>query len=918
MRILHLTLCGFGPYAQKTSIDFTAFSESSLYLISGNTGAGKTMIFDAIVFALYGEASGSQRNASMFRSLYAGLKEPTYVELRFSFQAETYEIHRHPAYERAALRGEGVTQEKADAYLKRGEEIIAGGYEEVTKAITRLVGLDGDQYRQIAMLAQGDFQRMLFASTKEREKIFRQLFHTQRYARIQERLRELQRKDEERLRTHREQQLNALSQLSCDALAQQTLDAYIEQKGYGDEGEMLAFAKELIAQDEANMQRLTQALNSERGRGVQLRQTLAQALRKEELALALQEDEGRIQLHRSRLTTLTGQKETLDAQASKMDALRKEAAQLAQESERFALLAQEERSLREQQQSLCRMQKEYERLKQSCAKLQEQLEALRALPDSLEVWKEQKERLTLMEKQLHQQQERLERVQAQAKQLDDLQVQLTKGQQRYKEDQQAYQQAQALCQQLEQQFYDGQAGLLARTLQAGMPCPVCGSLHHPHPAPWQANDVDRFTLEKQRKKSEELRQAMEQQANLLAVRRAEYEEKRKALAQELALPQGTPQAIHEALVMAWQRHQSQCQRQQETWRHWEKRMRELEQREESKRQGEARLIKEQRLLEELHRQCVQLESSCQSEAAQLDKQRKQLRFLDAAKLGERMETIRARLTDYEQAVKDVELQLSEENTQLQQAQGHHQAMSEELRRLPQRDVKALKEELEQCEESCAKQEAQERHCALALENNRRVCQRLQELWQAWQGELHRMQQVQALSDTLNGTLAEKERVTLEAFVQQSTFERIVHYANLRLLQMSQGQYELRRSEKGSRRSRSGLDLCILDHHSASTRNVRTLSGGESFLASLALALGLSDEITSSSGGVTIESMFVDEGFGSLDEEALQQAMKVLQELTLGNRQIGIISHVSELKEQIEQQLNVEKDAEGISHVRVLL
>ena len=188
----------------------------------------------------------------------------------------------------------------------------------------------------------------------------------------------------------------------------------------------------------------------------------------------------------------------------------------------------------------------------------------------------------------------------------------------------------------------------------------------------------------------------------------------------------------------------------------------------------------------------------------------------------------------------------------------------------------------------------------------------------WQGALQQMQYVQTLSDTMNGTLNEKERITLEAFVQQSTFERILRYANLRLLQMSQGQYELRREEKGSRRSRSGLDLCILDHHSASTRSVRTLSGGESFLASLALALGLSDEITSVSGGISIESMFVDEGFGTLDEESLQQAMRVLHSLTKGNRQIGIISHVSELKEQIEQQIVVEKDAEGISHIRTLL
>lgn len=163
-------------------------------------------------------------------------------------------------------------------------------------------------------------------------------------------------------------------------------------------------------------------------------------------------------------------------------------------------------------------------------------------------------------------------------------------------------------------------------------------------------------------------------------------------------------------------------------------------------------------------------------------------------------------------------------------------------------------------------------------------QKLSDLAAAWQKELRQMQGIQTLSDTMNGMLAEKERITLESFVQQSYFERILSYANLRLLQMSQGQYELRREEKGSRQSKSGLDLCILDHHSASTRNVRTLSGGESFLASLALALGMSDEIANSIGGIMDqESMFIDEGFGTLDDEALQQAMKVLQSLTQGTK-----------------------------------
>ena len=260
MKILKLSMCGFGPYAKQTEIDFTVFTENALYLISGSTGAGKTMIFDAIVFALYGEASGSLRNASMFRSLYAGLKDPTYVELTFSCHETTYQVHRNPAYERAALRGSKTTTEKADAWIKTGDQVLASGYEETTKKVESILSLDVDQYRQIAMLAQGDFQRMLFAQTKDREKIFRHLFHTQRYAKIQERLREIEHENEEKMRRHKEEQLLTLRQVQCDALSQQQLQDYIDLQGNCDDALAAAFVKKLTEADEQRQKTLQEQM----------------------------------------------------------------------------------------------------------------------------------------------------------------------------------------------------------------------------------------------------------------------------------------------------------------------------------------------------------------------------------------------------------------------------------------------------------------------------------------------------------------------------------------------------------------------------------------------------------------------------------------------------------------------------------
>ena len=501
MKILELTLCGFGPYAKETRIDLTVFSESSVYLISGNTGAGKTMLFDAIVFALYGETSGSSRNAAMLRSLYASLSDPTYVKLRFSFQQITYEIHRNPAYERAALRGNKTTMEKADAHLYREGELMTSGYEEVTRAITRLIGLDSDQYRQIAMLAQGDFQRMLFASTKDREKIFRQLFHTQRYAVLQERLKSLQHQNEEQLRRRREQQVTLLSQLQCDALQQPLLDGFLQQDGYGDEARILAFVEQLLQEGEKREAQLRQEKERLEKTLTGVRQALEEEKRKSALNDAIQQDEQQLAACRKQLAALEKQGDALARQQSQITDLRKEQTLLSQEQERLCQVMKERQELAEKEQQLRQAKDTCEQLETAFASQKEEQRILLARPGSLEVCQQQEHSLRLQDEQLRQQREQLALQQTQAQQLRQGRQQIMEEQKCYQSYKEHYQREQQRYQQLEQQFFDGQAGLLARQLQEGAPCPVCGSLHHPMPAVWQGDPIERTQLQQQKEKA---------------------------------------------------------------------------------------------------------------------------------------------------------------------------------------------------------------------------------------------------------------------------------------------------------------------------------------------------------------------------------------------------------------------------------
>lgn len=917
MKILKLSMCGFGPYAKQTEIDFTVFTENALYLISGSTGAGKTMIFDAIVFALYGEASGSLRNASMFRSLYAGLKDPTYVELTFSCHETTYQVHRNPAYERAALRGSKTTTEKADAWIKTGDQVLASGYEETTKKVESILSLDVDQYRQIAMLAQGDFQRMLFAQTKDREKIFRHLFHTQRYAKIQERLREIEHENEEKMRRHKEEQLLTLRQVQCDALSQQQLQDYIDLQGNCDDALAAAFVKKLTEADEQRQKTLQKQMQKLEKELDEAKSAIEKKKRRDQLLLQQEETKKEKEILCRRAAALEGEREINRKKQEEIVELQKEQAVIRQEEKRLQQLEEDQRKLLQEEKRYEQLCLQHKKRQERLQHFVSELEQNRKESVSLEVVREQEKHLQLERKQLEQESLQADQLQKHFHTIVSLREDIQDGQKRYARFQQSYQKENALYLTMEQRFFDSQAGVLAKTLKEGVPCPVCGSTKHPSPAAWKQEDVDQEALKQQRQQSDRRRKEVEQAAQELRQLQVQEQEKTKSLLQML---DPAAKDLDEAMSVLKEKEESLRKQKhllEEKQRQLLQTIQEQLQREQRRQKLETEITKEQEQLAEQEKQIGQLNGSNQSRKENIEKQKTQLRFPKLSLVQEHQKTLSEKIGKLQREW-DAFVRADEKaKADLQLICGREKTIEQDIKAMQTIEAAAdLPQRAQQLQDEKNRIAQQERQCTLRLETNKRMYQKLSDLAAAWQKELRQMQGIQTLSDTMNGMLAEKERITLESFVQQSYFERILSYANLRLLQMSQGQYELRREEKGSRRSKSGLDLCILDHHSASTRNVRTLSGGESFLASLALALGMSDEIANSIGGIMIESMFIDEGFGTLDDEALQQAMKVLQSLTQGQRTIGIISHVSELKEQVEQQLLIRKDMDGISHVKM--
>ena len=878
MRPLNLIMSAFGPYAGEETIDFEKLGKSGLYLITGDTGAGKTTIFDAITFALYGEASGNNREAAMLRSKYADPDRPTFVTLTFSYAGKQYTVTRKPEYEKAKSRGTGTTKKAAEAELICPDGRSVTKQREVTAAIQNILGIDRNQFSQIAMIAQGDFLRLLLAETKDRQAIFREIFHTGYYQVFQERLkddvRELSRECENERRSIR-QYISGMKCAAGDLYAEKIRKA---QAGELPTEEVMELLDGLIGKD---TERLEQCGDRLSGLDAELGILNANLGRAEELEKA----EQTLEKTRAELEKAAEKQKTLDAAFDEAVARQPEADRFAAEAAALETLLPEydarEKTLLERRNAELQLKAEKKALEKDNEALNtntRQTEQLQAERKTLETAGAQREAL-LREK---------DSVEAKGKQIADalktldaadrLKAELRVSQRNYLAAQEKYDAAQQRYDDMNRAFLSEQAGILAQTLRAGEACPVCGATVHPHPAELSEAAPTESQLKQAKMEADRCRRTAEQVSSEAGSLLGQEGTTRKELNRKAAelWPELPPEQIREA-----------AERERKTLR---ERYAELS----AAVTAEEKKLKRKAELEEL--------------IPQTEKEQQRLQ--------ESMQRCRERITACETKIRqwDELLQQAEEKLPFPSKEEANRKLTR-LKGAQQR----IREALTGAEEE-EKQELSRLNADLLLRLNANRTARSGILKQG--AELEQLENkltwLKALSDTANGTVSGKERIMLETYVQTSFFDRMIARANTRFFIMSGGQYELKRRDVADNlRSQSGLELSVIDHYNSTERSVKTLSGGESFKASLSLALGLSDEIQSSAGGIQLDTMFVDEGFGSLDEESLEQAMKALSGLTESNRLVGIISHVSELKERIDRQIVVKKDRSGGSHAEII-
>jgi len=868
----------------------------------------------------------------MLRCKYADDKTPTFVELEFEVHGVRYTVRRNPEYQRPKARGEGMTTEKADATLTYPDDRPpVTKAKDVTAAVQEIIGLDYNQFSQIVLIAQGQFTKLLNASTEERSRIFRKLFRTQRYAQLQERL-QAEASALNQQRTAQNAKLDSLlgglqfSPEDPDAEALRALCAQTVPET------ALALLDALTARQAAALEEAGAALHTTEAQLDTVQQQLGAAAQAQRLAQQLA----------ARQAELAAAKPALDAARAEADRHAGDAAQLdaltAQVTQAQSALAAYDAL-----DTLCRQQTEAQDAARLAAaqahKRRTQLDslnaALAAAETELAALADADTRLLALQNRSAQLTQRGEALAKLEQRLADCQRQAKtahKAQESYRTAAAAQDEARARRDALERAFLDAQAGLLAESLTEGAPCPVCGSTHHParallpHTAPTQAQvEAARQAAAEADRQAQNASAAA--QSALAAANEAKTSLRRDAetlLPERFTAPEGTVPLTFALMTnvlaeesAALQTAQTDCKAQCRQAEADCRRKAQLEaDRQEKIRQRPAL----EQAAAEADRSAAAQNASADALEGQIAERRAALPYprradaqaaLDKLEADRRtlrtgMDTAQRKLKQAEQTVAAAEAAVEALTAQQTAAQKELPARSAEELTAQQTELTAARETLR----------SREKQLSAQLLPNRKTAAQYRAAAEARQALESRWQWVSALAATAGGTLTSKQKIKLEAYIQMNYLDRILRYANTRLMQMTAGQYELERIGAENQRSQSGLDLGVIDHYNGTRRSVKTLSGGESFKASLALALGLSDEVQSSAGGIRLDTLFLDEGFGSLDEESLELAIRVLSGLTEGDRLVGIISHVGALKDRIDRQVVVHKARTGGSTVEL--
>lgn len=975
MKPLKLEFTAFGPYAKTTTIDFQQLTNSNMFVITGPTGSGKTTIFDAISFALYGTASGSERQAEMFRSDFADTGIETSVDFEFEVRSRIYKITRKPSQFRPKLRGEGLRKIDASVTLIEGDNVYTA-HAEVSDKVEQILGLTKEQFKQIVLLPQGEFKKLLVSDSRSKEEIFRKIFNTAHIKRVQEQMRvetaSLKRKIEDAelqietiltnySKIHNSNDIKRFKQ-NVD-INQQDLTNYVLQLN-----EQLVATTKLIEAEqdfkkmEAEHQALTQHLinlnnQSEKYQSYEQFISNLKVVIEYQNNINLRDKLSKMQAQTSQeLETYKSKLENLDLksveeqyliakqQYSTIDQLRTTQTRFEQQLDQIRLERNTINQINTYKLELESYQRSLTEAESSYHQLVTNVEQVKANLDKLEG-------VTSERSKLEQQLIKLEKLIAIQTEVNQLTAQIKSAAIEAESLNQDHQQQISTLTKLRTAYFSAQAGSLAQNLQSGEPCPVCGSLEHPSPANLNLELVTIEQIEEQEQTVEAANHKLSTVINqtrtdqvlidkLISEYQLEdrdYQQESKQISAKIStlaevIEQLTANSNLEAAQVKLEQNKEQVANIKSELKRLDFSISNLVEQlslspqqlaNEETLQTDLNAIKQQiiqtennynqqltaynqqcrqhdiyknkiELLTTKHREDgIQLTTTAELITTLEAKQQTKL-LLEQLQMLDSETEIRASLDEYKRSLEVTNSKLTDltkkisqhQPIDLEQTVNDQQVITDKLAVYQQllEDYKVLSSRL-----------LDDLTTLQAIERRNKT-------------DLERYQVIADVSDIANGKTISK--ISFERYMLAIYFKQIIERANIYFKTMTNNRFELEYKEPRGGRAAQGLDLNIIDNYTTKVRDIKSLSGGESFKAALAMALGLSDIVQMNSGGVQIDTIFIDEGFGSLDIDSLNSAIDTLIQIESEGRMVGIISHVEELKNQISNKIEIIPSSSG--------
>ena len=924
MRPIKLVMTGFESYKDRTEINFDKLGIKGLYLITGDTGAGKTTIFDAITFALYGSPSGSDRSPDMLRSHFADETVPTEVELDFEANGKKYHIKRNPDYERKALRGDGITVQTANAELSfpgdAQEREPVSGVSRVNAEIESILNLRKEQFCSIAMIAQGRFQELLLSKKDQKEKLFRELFHTEKYERLQLMLKSDRSEADGVFRNLRLRLGEALARIEVnenDAEAEQIEHIKLTQHVKAEEIKTL---QTFVKKDENLLEGVLKEISETENKLEKINSELQLGEARQNLEKQCVNAKNTKQQMETELGMLIKTVQDAEKEAEKVPELEKEQTLLEASLKEYQEIAEAEKNLNNLKKEISTDEEKLESYEAQKIQLEE---ALKNDKNELAELKNAGEKIgslkAVLEK-IGEEEKALKEIEVLLKELAFEIEALSKAQTKAKE---AIEESNALQKTYAEKlrlFNLEQAGILAETLKEGEPCPVCGSTEHPNPASKSSEAPTQAELEEAQKESE----AAVNMSTNLSVKAAEknkvVEKGKEQINKELKKYFEALTVEDKALAEKINERKQQLELEADKT---EKQL-EKEEADKARRSKIESSIPDQEAEIKKHSDNIgQLSAKISGDKGKLEEGQKNLiakksglKFTTLEEAQKKNEGLKIQISQLKKNLDDAKNAKLNCDNEIAKLKGQIEGYEKQLKEAKPVDMDKLtaqKDKLTTQKETLGEQrDSINKRSGINQESVRTVEALVPQIEEAE----NRFNMISALSEVAVGSNRGRGgKPSLETYVQMQCLDQINRRANLRLKKMTDNKYELRRrlEEDGSE---LGLDLNVKDFYTGRERNVQSLSGGEQFQASLSLALGLADEIQDNAGGIKLDAMFIDEGFGTLDSETLNKAMRALEDLSQGEKLVGIISHVEELENRIPKKICVKKDESGVSHAAI--